>query len=352
MFKKNFKRKLNIAAVLLTLTACLVLTMGKIKDDQKTEMVVSLLYENASYGLTPSGTRFDPYEVISEEVLHGAAEKTSLSEDILKGRLSVAYEGAKDRISTDITVKCTGDVNSSKIILDAVGKSYEEYLERTCCGDAEVFEDKTVEDEELLKKLDRQEMAVNQRATYMQELYAETKQYGEAKTLLRNIADTRLKSLRNLVIQEGLTKDKQYMNEVLTYRNMLLGRERREKMHQYDTRIRAIELYDATLFPTTSIPSIKGGEYYVSTTKTGLDDIYTGAKYILDEAIAVQKEITDNRYTQEQLVTETSNSNRQAAVREEESITENIRGANEMCQAIVQEENAKKLPFIKYCIKE
>lgn len=281
-----------ILSILLVLCAVGLMACGK----KEPVLTVSLLYEGAAQGLNPDGTRYDLYRILSDEVLSAASETTGVPADELRHALKIEYEGSEDTIETGFNVTYNKeDGSDAETVLTAVGTAYEKYMKDTYMHKSILFKDIDIENIDYLEAIDIIRAVTEARAKFLSSL-SETGKYIDEAQQLKIFADKNLSSLEKQVIQNGMSRDAGSLLAVLKYRDMSLKKLQDRANAQYQNRLDAIRIYDATLFPTTSVPSVMGGTYYISTTKTGLDDIYVEAKNLLDEALGIGNEITQNDY--------------------------------------------------------
>lgn len=103
-------------------------------------------------------------------------------------------------------------------------------------------------------------------------------------------------------MQNGISKDAGGFARTIAYRNRQLQKKKDQADAQYENRTQAIrDLYDSTLFPTVSIPSVNNNTYYITTTRTGLDDIYDDTAGFLKTSLDLQRTITNNEQTSSHL---------------------------------------------------
>ena len=279
-------------------------------------MIISLNYEIASKGLNPNNTRYNSYEIKSEEVLNDVIDRLKVSDRITVPELSDSIEidnvsKKEDYILTDYVVRYERnpkieDINP-EIVLSTLFDSYYDYFVRNYTTNNQIlaYDGPDKDNCDYLNLIDKMEVEVNQIRNYINDRMKEnvslfsdgtSESYQSLMERAENLKTVDLKNLRNEIIENGVTKDRGLMTNVMAYKNELLNIEQKTNMAAYETRMEAIDLYDSTLFPTISVPSVNNNEYYISTTKTGLDYVFEEANQYLNASLDAQNEISSNTY--------------------------------------------------------
>lgn len=264
--------------------------------------VISLAYQSASRGLYPDGMRCDPYLATSEEVL-GAAED-ALGYTIPRESIWVrpSYTGRGATYATDYTITYQG---ADTAVLPAVVRAWESaFAAHTGANRSATAYEAYPADMDYLditswleKETEQIRYAANQRLKENRTWApddTETMTYADIVSAAENIKNTSISNLRTYIVQNGISKDPETLENTIAYRNRELQKRKDQTDAQYRNRLKAIALYDSTLFPTISVPSISNGTYYVTTTRTGLDYIYDAAQEFLNDSLSIQKTITEN----------------------------------------------------------
>ena len=125
--KKKSPAKKVAAAGLIFVLAVIIGTAVYLFVRPKTySMTISLLYQQASSGLNPNGTRYSPYTVLSDEVLNPVEEKYGPVYDYLWIRPSQNGKGLS--VATEYTLYCRG-TDSCPAIMTDLSKVYTDYFE-------------------------------------------------------------------------------------------------------------------------------------------------------------------------------------------------------------------------------
>lgn len=263
--------------------------------------VISLAYQSASRGLYPDGMRCDPYLATSEEVL-GAAEAT-LGYEIPRDSIWVrpSYSGKGSTYATDYTI--TYDGAHGDAVLRAVVNAWENaFSAHTGTNRSMIAYESYPADMDYLdiaswldKETEQIRYAANQRLKENKTWVPKSgMSYADIVSAADNLQNVTIANLRTYIVQNGISKDPETLENTIVYRNRELQKRKDQTDAQYRNRLKAIALYDSTLFPTISVPSISNGTYYVTTTRTGLDYIYDAAQKFLNNSLSIQKTITKN----------------------------------------------------------
>ena len=268
---------------------------------QESTAVISLVYQNASHGLYPDGTRIDAYLATSEDVL-SAAEAT-LGYEIPRDSIWVrpSYSGKGSTYATDYTITYDGAHGDS--VLRAVVNAWENaFSAHTGTNRSVIAYESYPVDMDYLdiaswmdKETEQIRYAANQRLKENKTWVPKSgMSYADIVSAADNLQNVTIANLRTYIVQNGISKDPETLENTIAYRNRELQKRKDQTDAQYRNRLKAIALYDSTLFPTISVPSISNGTYYVTTTRTGLDYIYDAAQEFLNDSLSIQKTITEN----------------------------------------------------------
>ena len=263
--------------------------------------VISLAYQSASRGLYPDGTRFDPYLATSEDVLSAAEDK--LGYEIPRDSIWVrpSYTGRGTTYATDYTLTYDG-ANGEEVLSAVIDAWADAFSAHTGTNRGVVEYERYPEDMDYLDiaswldaETEQIRYAANQRLKADNAWAPSTgMSYADIVSAAENLSAVDISNLRTYIVQNGISKDPEMLENTIAYRNRELQRRKDQVDAQYHNRLKAITLYDSTLFPTISVPSISNGAYYVTTTHTGLDSIYEAAQGFLDDSLSIQKTITEN----------------------------------------------------------
>ncbi|MBE7015915.1 MAG: hypothetical protein E7417_03745 [Ruminococcaceae bacterium] len=272
-------------------------------------MVITLNYEGAKEGLNPDGSRFKISEIKSDEVLNAAIEKAeddSLSVEKIKDRIFVdskmplsAIEKTSSSISQGSIYSYTPtefDIyysqknklkpNKSLDVLSALSEAYKEYFMAKYCeknvildfdSDADLSQYDYYEIQQVL------EDKINSMINHLANHQSENSTFRSKKTgytfknltnMLINLRDQDLAKLKAYIVQNQISRD---TARFISKQDYLIDKD----TQQYDTNMQAsditnsaLSIYDPYITGVTFIPSIdQFDEYYMSRTKTGIDNL-------------------------------------------------------------------------------
>lgn len=290
---RDWKRDLPIAACVLFL---LVFGVYKLVNSGERYVVISLLYQEASEGLNPNGSRYDPYYITSEEFLSQFVDKYG---DDLYDNISVrtSSHNRGEGISTEYKVSCEAFVNCDEILTDISHTYADQFAAKYTTYDTILDYHAPENDLDYIETADYLEKEAAKINTFIsKQIKKDTSwrgtdgmNYNDLLEYGKNIVDIDILNLRTFITENGLTKDAGALISKVEYRDRLLESDRSKAQAQYGNRKEAIELYDPTLFPTISVPSVSQGQYFITTTKTGLDYIFDAANFFSEDAYNFDK---------------------------------------------------------------
>lgn len=279
-----------------------------IKESHYRSIRISLNYDGAQYGLTPSQGRFDINQIKSDEVIAAAIEKTGdpkLTVENVRPRITIDASMPKSSVDKTIATISNGGKysytpaefeiyysqkdklgkNYTVDFLSALAESYREYFNSTysdknivlkiedgdyqnqdydeICG---ILTDKT---NSMINYLgQQQEKGVN----FVSDDTGY--RYSELITSLSNLRDVHIEKLTAYVKQNHVTKDKHmFLNKT----KHLLDIEQRNYNHLNGASVisnESIKIYDARISGVAFVPTVdESNEFYMSRTKTGIDNL-------------------------------------------------------------------------------
>jgi hypothetical protein len=290
--------------------------------------IMSLDYEEASKGLTPNQTRYNIFEIRSEEVMERLIEYAGLEGKISPKELSecVSVRATHDKnisanvnyISTSFVVEFTnnGEIEgrSAEDMLSLLCKAYREYfVERYGFNHSILSFD--VSDlkfnDEYLMAVDLLELKCSQLEKYASLRRRESKNYQDPDTGVTfssleqratNFYAYDLARLRSFIIENGIAEDRAELDSVLSYKIRMDRLAYDKLMAAYDEDNSGIRMYDAAMSAAVMIPTKdKSNDYYMSRTKTGMDKMAIHADAQLAGATERMEQIEYNSYLAEKL---------------------------------------------------
>jgi hypothetical protein len=290
--------------------------------------VLSLDYEEASNGLTPNRTWFNIYEIRSREVMERLIAYAGLEGEITPDELSRCVRvkathgknvsGSVNYISTSFIVKFTSAdavrKRSPEEMLSLLCKSYREYFAEHY-GYNHTILSFNVDDlkfsDEYLMKADLLELKCSQLEKFVQLRKRESKNYQDPGTgitfsaleqRVKNFYDYDIAKLRSYIIENGIANDRSGLNAMLEYK-IRMDRLMYDKMNAaYDEDNKGIRMYDAAMSAIVMIPTQdQTMKYYMSRTKTGMDNMALHADAQLTGAAERMEQIEYNTYLTEKM---------------------------------------------------
>ena len=304
-------KKLICVFILILMISGAYTAYKYIYNEYISHITLTLNYANGKNGLTPTGARFNITDIKSDEVIQGALDRLgddSLSVDFLKSRIRIdtkmphsAIDEVKTAIAENSTYAyCPSEFmiyysqknklakNNVNAFLRALSESYSEFFAEKYASNNKVLEfdineelDKYDYNEKynvIYDKLAAMLSYLNQRQIENDSFRSNATGYsfGNLISLLGNVRDVDLAKLNAYIIQNGVSKDKKLFINKQQYNID-------KKMLQFNVLNQGSEIskdamkeYDYHLTGVTFIPTVdRKNEFYMSRTKTGLDNLVT-----------------------------------------------------------------------------
>ena len=281
---------------------------------------ISFNYSEASLGLSPNKTRFNAYEIVSEEVMQRAIEKVGLQGSIsaseLAGHVFITPEGTGHVGGSDDYISTSYNIN-----LNADGLELKNY-----CDNQDMLKEKleVTTDCEPYLRLNELELRAECIMQYLNARLSENKSYVDTEnpdsstnnftTLskqINNIVDYDIPNVKAYVIEGGIAKDASLLISILEYKNKIDDIAAQKEMAYYDANKNGISVYEKSMTSVVMIPTTdEMEEYYMSRTKTAMDNMARSADSSLQAATDYQSEIVDTGYVVEKMQTVTDDAGR------------------------------------------
>lgn len=373
-------RQLIAVCVAAILLSSAVTGFNAVKESHYRSIDVSLNYDGAQYGLTPSQGRFDINKIKSDEVIEAAIKKTgdkNLTVENVKPRITIDAKMPKSAVDKTITAISEGGSysytpaefvvyysqkkkygkNYTIDFLNALAESYKEFFAKT-------YSDKNV----VLKFDESNEYAgddydeiceiltnkVNSMINYLGEKQENGVdfvsndtgcKYSDLITSLINIRDINIEKLSAYIQQNKISKDK---NMFLNKKRYLIDSESRN--YDYlkgasDISNASLGIYDARISGVAFVPTLdEDNEFYMGRTKTGIDNLSKMSYQNGKRATDVKKTIDDyqdqyNKFEQAAESTEEMHENAQSIIAD---IEENLNEISDLAIRTDNEYIAKK----------
>ena len=320
-------RKWSVIALFLVffLAFCALHYIGSLHS---ASTILSLDYEEAAKGLTPNGMRFNVFEIRSPEVMERLIDYAGLDGTVTPDELSecVSVKATHDKnisgnvnyISTSFVVKFTnkGFISSisAKKMLTLLCKAYSEYFVEHYGFNHSILsfdaDDLKFNDEYLLA-VDLLDLKCRQLEKYVDLRSRESKNYQDPDTgmtfsslkeRLNDFYTYDLAKLRSYIIENGIAKDKAGMISMLDYKIRMDRLMNNKMMAAYYEDNKGIKMYDAAMSAVVMIPTQdEQMQYYMSRTKTGMDNMVKHAQEQLTGTAEHMEQIEYNTYLTEKL---------------------------------------------------
>ena len=295
--------------------------------------ILSLDYEEASKGLTPNRTRFNIFEIQSGEVMERLIEYAGLEGKITPEELSecISVQATHDKsisgnvnyISTSFVVSFT--VNHSMAgrtaegMLSLLCKAYREYFVEHYGYNHSILSFDTADlkiNDEYLMAVDLLELKCSQMEKYVQLRRRESKNYQDPDTgitfsaleqRVNNLYAYDLAKLRSYIIENGIANDRTGLTSMLNYKIRMDRLVYNKLMAAYDEDNKGIRMYDSAMSAVVMIPTQdQTMQYYMSRTKTGMDNMAIHADAQLTGAAERTEQIEYSTYLTEKLAANAS----------------------------------------------
>lgn len=290
--------------------------------------VLSLDYEEAAKGLTPNGMRFNVFEIRSPEVMKRLIDYADLDGKVTPDELSecVSVKATHDKnisgnvnyISTSYVVKFTNkgfiSKSSAKKMLTLLCKAYSEYFVEHYGFNHSILSfdaDDLKFNDEYLMAVDLLDLKCRQLEKYVDLRSRESKNYQDPDTgmtfssLKEQLSDFYaydLAKLRSYIIENGIAKDKTGLISMLDYKIRMDSLMHNKMMAAYDEDNKGVKMYDAAMSAVVMIPTQdEQKQYYMSRTKTGMDNMVKHAQEQLTGTAERMEHIEYNTYLTEKL---------------------------------------------------
>ena len=301
--------------------------------------VLSLDYEEASMGLTPNRTRFNIFEIQSADVMERLIEYAGLEGQVTPEELSecISVEPTHDQsisgnvnyISTSYNVSFTNNGTitgrTAEDMLSLLCRAYREYFVEHYGFNHSILSfdlnDLRFNDEYLMM-VDLLELKCTQLENYVKLRGRESKNYQDPDTGVsfsaleqraKNLAAYDIATLRSYVIENSIANDRAELNSMLDYKIRMDRLMYDKLMAAYDEDNKGIQIYDAAMSAVVMIPTQdEAMDYYMSRTRTGMDNMAVHANQQLTGAMERMERIRYNTYLTEKLDTGTADPSKAA----------------------------------------
>lgn len=331
-----WQQKFRIVAGMAAL--CILLgTFNHLRSSDQASGDISFNYSEASLGLSPNKTRFNSYEIISDEILEQGIKRAGLQGWVtaaqLQGCLSLSpvdtgnANGDDDYISTTYAISLNArklDLKNRKAmdLLKSVCAAYRAYFLENYCDNQEILKARleiTKESEPYLR-LSEIQLRAQQLNRYLNARLDENKSFTDTESgkqaasnftllgkRLMNLIDYDIPNARAYIIESGVARDAALLTSTLSYKNKIDDLSARRLIAYYNADKEGISLYEKSMTAVVMIPTTDAqNEYYMSRTKTAMDTMARHADSSLAEAMSYKSDIADTDYVIDKMSTGSS----------------------------------------------
>ena len=328
-FKVFRKRRSSVLASFLIIFLVLC-GFHYIRNLHTASTILSLDYEEASKGLTPNGMRFNIFEIRSSEVMERLIDYAGLKGKITPEELSecVSVQATHDKsisgnvnyISTSFIVRFTDngviDGVTADDMLSLLCKAYREYFVEHYGFNHSILSFNANDlkfNDEYLMAVDLLELKCSQLEKYVQLRSRESKNYQDPDTgitfsslekRVSSFYNYDLAKLRSYIIENSIANDRAGLVSMLDYKIRMDSLIHNKMMAAYEEDNKGLQMYDAAMSAVVMIPTQdQKAQYYMSRTKTGMDNMVIHAQEQLTGTAERMEEIEYNSYLTEKLKT-------------------------------------------------
>lgn len=330
-------------AVSILIVAIVLSGIHYFENGQSARANISFNYSEASNGLNPNNTRFNFYEMFSEEVLSGAIELAGLQDSItakeLSDCISISPVDTGNANGDDNYISTTYSVFLDISNVDVKNRSVRSLLENICNAYKTYFLKNNGDNQEILKlrldvtesgepylRLNEIKLRANQIERYLSSRMKQNRAFSDSVTgmsfdeldkRLKNIISYDIPNTSAFIIECGVAENSDTLTEILEYKNKMESISADKQMEYYEADNNGIAMYEKLMSSIVMIPTMDEQEqYYMSRTKTAMDKMARNADSELAEATSHKKEIVSTNYVIEKMRNVKSDANGLAYARE------------------------------------
>ena len=313
--------KYRLFLCLLTL-CCLFGLIHYFKSADSATASISFNYSEAALGMNPNKTRFNAYEIVSDEVMERAIRRVGLQDSLTASQLAECLYLSPDGTGSEyISTNYYLSINTRKLnlgnrkptdLLQSVCESYREIFLSNYCDNQSILKEKlevttACEPYLRLNELEVRAAALNR---YLNARLGENKSFTDEANpdpstnnfttlgkMINNLVDYDLPNAMAFVIEGGVARDPAMLTSILEYKNKIDDIDMRTQQAYYDADKKGISIYEKSMTSIMMIPTVdEASEYYMSRTKTAMDALARAADASLADATDYQSEIVSTNY--------------------------------------------------------
>lgn len=266
--------KYRLFFCLLTL-CCLFGLVHYFKSADSATASISFNYSEAALGMNPNKTRFNAYEIVSDEVMERAIRRVGLQDSLTASQLAqclyLSPEGTGSANGSEyISTNYYLSINTRKLelgsrkatdLLQSVCESYREIFQSSYCDNQSLLKEKldVTTDCEPYLRLNELEVRAEGLNRYLNTRLQENKSFTDDANpdsstnnfttmgkKINNLVDYDLPNAMAFVIEGGVARDPSMLTSILEYKNKIDDIAMRKKQAYYDA--------DKREFPSTKNP--------------------------------------------------------------------------------------------------
>lgn len=315
------RREWKVFLALMLAGAVVTAASAYIPGIHSATAVMSLNYEESKDGRNPNGTRFSISEIRSRDVAEKALRLAGLSEKVdpqtVIDSLSVSpYTSRRVSQEEGYYISSSYNIHFKKPLFGMHGITTEDMLSFICKAYKEnfyddhiisaiIFDDVGLNREDMdysdiseyfVLTADRMyrylDMRINEAGSYSDE-YGKT--FKSLRKRIINLKDFDLKTFESYIWENGIAEDKNFQIEKLNFLNHSFASDRSKLESNIGARLKTIDEYNEAMTSSILIPSYdKNYEFYMSRTKTGIDDIAKSADSFISSSKDLELKMTLN----------------------------------------------------------
>ncbi|MDO4548404.1 MAG: hypothetical protein Q4D04_09920 [Clostridia bacterium] len=308
--KRLVRKRLIPYTILAAIAFAGLCTRSYIQNRNVAMVNIALNYEDAGKGLAPNGTRFNMYDMISDDILQSAIDMAALQNvepaDLSKC-ISLSSRGSGDEsyISSEYIMRLNIDPDgdtliqaSAQSLLPMICKAFSQdfYRLHVSRADALLFSFEDTEYYEYQELADYFNMKLEILNSYVSGRISDNNTFRsdttgntfrEIQEKINNVISVDIRNLNAYIRQTGVAADKPRYLAKLAYLNYMENDNYRKRFAEYSVRVENIELYNILQTSIVMVPTYDtSGEFYMSMTKIGIDAIAADAQNWNEQAAA------------------------------------------------------------------
>lgn len=358
------RSKWRVLLAWMVLGAVLSASFFYITEQYKASAVMSLNFEESSKGRNPNGTRFNISDFRSLEVAQAAIEDAGLTGKVepadIVDAITISTFSNKDFVNPEnYYISSSYRISFKKPYTGMEDITAEDMLSLLCKAYKEKFYSEHVVTTKHFgeENIDYEDMDYSEIGSsftviadsidhYLDERINEASSFvtddGETfkslRKLITNLKDYDLNAYNAYIWENGVAKNKQQQKDTLKYVNHKLEWSYDEYMEENKARVTTIDEYNQKMISSILIPTYdEENEFYMSRTKTGIDDLAKEADKMLAKAKEIELQISTNKDKLKKLEKKTTGAQIENAEKMVKEIDEKL---SDILTKITQTDNA------------